>query len=141
MGERHRQHDRAQGPAEPHSCPERGTNGPTAGASVLANPGRLGTSPLIARLNRGAGEGVLCGETVRSCRKVPDPRDLGGRRPLFYLVGLFSHLNQIKQLVTWSQSALSTIASPDLPGILQFTVRRLRGGGLVVREPVFVSQL
>lgn len=71
---------------------------------------------------------MLCGETVRSCRKVPDPRDLGGRRPLFYLVGLFSHLNQIKQLVTWSQSALSTIASPDLPAVHREAVKRRRPG-------------
>lgn len=87
------------------------------------------------------GKGVLCGGTVGSYRKVPDPRDLSGLRPPFNLVGLFSHLNQIKQLVTWSQSALSTIAPPDLPGTLQFTPRWLRGGGLGVREPVFVSQL
>ena len=44
--------------------------------------------------------------------KVPEPGDLSGLRPLFDPFGLFSHLNPIKPLITWSQSSLGTLRSP-----------------------------
>ena len=41
-------------------------------------------------------------------RKVPKPGELSGLRPLFGPFGLFSLLNPIKPVITWSQSSLGT---------------------------------
>lgn len=125
----------------PDSCPRK-KDQPANNRGVCFSKPRKSWNTSAYSSFESRGRDVCCvGETVESYRRVPDLRDLGGPRPLFNLFGLFSHLNQIKQLVTWSQSVLSTIASPGLPGILQFTLRWLRGGGLGVREPAFVSQL
>lgn len=64
--------------------------------------------------------GTLCGKAVGYRRKVPDLGHMSGLRPLFNLFGLFSHLNQIKQLITRSQSAWSTVVSPRVCGCGMF---------------------
>lgn len=61
-------------------------------------------------------------------RKVPEPGELSGLRPLFGPFGLFSLLNPIKPAITWSQSAGHPYVG--IWQVLQFTLRWAGAGGL-----------